>query len=239
MDPKRLKDEGSGFEAELLQSARGDVMPESSGRAILAGLGLAPAAAAAAATGLASGGKLGSLKSILVIAGLGAAGGGAIWAGQHLLAEPTPVSAPAASPPPVVVQAKPIVTQKVAPSDPPAYPEPVAPAEPPKVEPRTPRITSSAPVDTLPLELEAIDQARSALARGDYAQASRLLDRYRVRFPRPHLRAEATMLRIETLAASGDRGGAARLGRAFLKANPNSPYARRVRSLIGDDSSTR
>ena len=42
------------------------------------------------------------------------------------------------------------------------------------------------------------------------------------------------MLRIETLVARGDQAGASRLGKAFLKRAPNSPYARRVRSLIGE-----
>ena len=46
--------------------------------------------------------------------------------------------------------------------------------------------------------------------------------------------AEATVLRIEALAASGEKQAAARLGKAFLARDPNGPYARRVRSLIGE-----
>jgi hypothetical protein len=44
------------------------------------------------------------------------------------------------------------------------------------------------------------------------------------------------VLRIETLAARGDLQGARRIGTAFLASNPSSPYARRLRSLIGDSS---
>jgi TolA-binding protein len=107
----------------------------------------------------------------------------------------------------------------------------------PKTKLSTSRSAASAK-DPLALELAAIDQARGALARGDHALASRLLDRYAARFPKPRLGAEALVLRIETQVASGNRASAERLGKAFLKRNPNSPYARRVRSLIGDRATT-
>ena len=62
----------------------------------------------------------------------------------------------------------------------------------------------------------------------------RLLDAYQTRFPRRSLGTEATVLRIETLTKRGDRAQAARLGRDFLARNADGPYARRVRSLLGE-----
>ena len=44
---------------------------------------------------------------------------------------------------------------------------------------------------------------------------------------------EATVLRVEALVRAGDRSAAARVGNAFLAGNPQSPYATRIRSLLG------
>jgi len=230
MDPERLVGECSQFEAELLRAGKADAMPERSGVAILAGLGLA-APSVAASTAVVAGSKLAFLKGVFIVAGIGATGALAIWGGQRMVEDRTPVAvsptravvtAPAVAPPPALkatpIEALPEAEAAVAAEAPAPVPRAVVPSK----------------VDTLPLELEAIDNARSALASGNAALASRLLDSYHARFPKPRLRAEATVLRVETLIARGDRAGAARLGRAFLTSNPKSPYARRVRSLIGD-----
>jgi hypothetical protein len=86
--------------------------------------------------------------------------------------------------------------------------------------------------DSLPLELEALDRARSALAAGDASRALELLDEHSTRFPKARLRAESAVLRIEALVASGQKGAAIRLGKQLLTREPNGPYARRVRSLL-------
>jgi Tfp pilus assembly protein PilF len=98
-----------------------------------------------------------------------------------------------------------------------------------------PRRAHSAALDkkTLADELAAVELARRALARKDPAQCLRLLDEYSRRFSPRRLDAEAIMLRIEALSASGDRATAQRLGQSFLAKHPQGPYARRVRSLIG------
>ena len=44
---------------------------------------------------------------------------------------------------------------------------------------------------------------------------------------------EASVLRIEALVAARDLDAAKREGEAFLRANPSSPYAPRVESLLG------
>lgn len=239
MDPERLAADCSQFEAELLRAGREDAMSEQSGRAILTALGVASPVAASGA--VAVGGKLALLKGVFIAAGIGAAGTLAIWGGHELMKDPVLVPAVA---PPVAAPAAPLQTieaidvgelpttdtsatetdDEATPSDEPA------PARRPSAAPTTTKL------DTLPLELEAIDNARKALAQGNAALASRLLDRYSARFPKPRLGAEATVLRIETLIARGDRGAAARYGKAFLQNNPKSPYARRVRSLIGESA---
>jgi hypothetical protein len=175
--------------------------------------------------------KILSLKSALVVASIGALGTLGVWGGTSLSENPEPVSPT----PPAVVRAKQIPPTVIEAQAPVSSPEPATEVTPETPAPAQHRAVVKQ-VDTLPLELQAIDEARGALARGDHALASRLLDRYSTRFPKPRLGAEATMLRIETRVAGGDRAGASRLGKAFLKRAPNSPYARRVRSLIGESA---
>jgi hypothetical protein len=40
------------------------------------------------------------------------------------------------------------------------------------------------------------------------------------------------MLRIEALVAAGDRNAAQRTAATFLAAHPNSPYTKRIQSLL-------
>ena len=86
----------------------------------------------------------------------------------------------------------------------------------------------------LAAELASLDRARSALAQGQASQALALLDDHAVHFPRGVLATEATVLRIEALVRAGDRASAVALAHRFLAANAASPYAPRVRSLVGE-----
>ncbi len=81
-------------------------------------------------------------------------------------------------------------------------------------------------------ELSMLDQARSQIADGDPARALSTLDAYLRRFPNGGLSPEASVLRIEALVAAGDRPAATRAAQSLLQANPTSPYARRIRSLL-------
>jgi len=89
---------------------------------------------------------------------------------------------------------------------------------------------------TLPEELAMLDQARSAMAGGDPARALSILDGYTGRFPHASLGAEATVLRIEALLEAGDPAAARRAADAFLASYPQSPYAERVRTLLGESN---
>jgi TolA-binding protein len=87
--------------------------------------------------------------------------------------------------------------------------------------------------DSLAKELSLIDSARAALLRGEPAAALRILNTYRSQFPRGALQAEATVQRVEALIATGDRASASKIGGGFLKRHPESPYSRRILSLLG------
>lgn len=230
MDPERLINESSEFERDLLRAGRSDAMSAESRRAILGALGVGGTLVAAGT--IAAGIKATSGKGLLTALGIGgvsAIGVVGVWAGLNL-SEPAQVPplplAPNPAPRAVVVEPKP------APEAPP--PAEVVTPDAPAPTKETPARSANTVSDPLSLELSAIESARSALARRDYSRALRLLDEHRKRFPKARLLAEATVLRIEALAASGEKQAAARLGRAFVARDPNGPYARRVRSLIGE-----
>ena len=233
-DPQPLLRGGaSKFEADLLRAGQADELSSTSRRRIMTGLGVG--GGLLSATTIASGVNATSAKSIFATLGLGGAisavSAVAIWAGISALSPAPPPPAPPLARAPVV-----------SPS-----PPPMAPAPPPVAATVTDApgdvapLAAKAPVsrsaersaETLSLELAALEQSRAALGRRDYSTALRLLDDYARRFPKRRLDSEATVLRIEALAARGDRTAATRVGNQFLATHANSPYARRVRSLIG------
>jgi len=97
---------------------------------------------------------------------------------------------------------------------------------------RNPRASSSGKSD-IDGEIAAVEQARSALNRGNSSAALAAIDRYSQRYPRGMLAPEAMVIRIEALQMAGDKERAKSLGDAFLRVHPKSPHAQRVRSLIG------
>jgi hypothetical protein len=234
-DPLPLIEEGvTQFESELLHAGRRDAMSARSRQRIMTGLGIG--GGIIAATTIASGVKATTAKGVLSTIGFGAAVGAvgaiAIWVG---VAARSPNHPPA---PPKAAPAQPAARPVPAPVP---QPEPTVVEEPvtalPDVKPAqkaTPVRGATPASDSLALELSAIEDARNALARRDYSLSLRLLDDYSRRFSKRHLDSEAMVLRIEALAAKGDRESATRLGKSFLTHHPNGPYARRVRSLVGD-----
>jgi hypothetical protein len=81
-------------------------------------------------------------------------------------------------------------------------------------------------------EVELLDGARQALARGDASRASEEVSRYEAEFPRGMLGPEAIVLRVEVLLRQGRRTAAEALARRFLAANPSGAYARRLEELL-------
>jgi hypothetical protein len=223
-EPERLGVTGmSAFEARLLGSARADAIPFRSRRRVLAQLGVGGLLSTSA---VASGVKAAGIKAGLSLA----AGTGVVGALALALSSGVPTP-PVAAPAKAMVQAAPVVARA------PVAATRAAPArtvDEPTVRAPAPRTAAPRASDALAAELRALEEARGAFVSGDYPRALRLLDTYQARFPRPSLATEATVLRIETLAKRGDRVQAARLGRDFLARHADGPYARRVRSLIGE-----
>jgi hypothetical protein len=104
----------------------------------------------------------------------------------------------------------------------------------PAIEPPQTLASAEPPVGrgTFREELALVSTARSALESGDAAACMRAVARYDERFHAGTFAHEIEVLRIEALAASGDRAQAHSRAEKFLAANPKSPYAERVRSLI-------
>jgi outer membrane protein assembly factor BamD (BamD/ComL family) len=102
------------------------------------------------------------------------------------------------------------------------------PAPPERVDESAARDQSS----TLLQEVASLDAARRALARGNAANAVSLLVAHETRFPSGTLTPEARVLRIRALLAAGRRDEAEKLASQFLAANPGSPHAARIRSLL-------
>jgi outer membrane protein assembly factor BamD (BamD/ComL family) len=84
----------------------------------------------------------------------------------------------------------------------------------------------------LTAEVEALDEARRALREGDPVRALKTVDDYERVLHGSRLRDEATILRIEALERSGQRGAAAKLAAEFVANNPNSPLVDRARGLV-------
>ncbi len=105
-----------------------------------------------------------------------------------------------------------------------------------QVAPRA--LSAPRPAASLSEELAILEQARAALADGSASRSLELLDRYDRALRGTRLRAEATMLRIEALAAAGRTGEAARLARKFVAENPGSPLVDRARTFVRGDEET-
>jgi hypothetical protein len=239
-DPRRLLDGGGGpLEAKVLRSACGDVPPPEGKARLLGAMGLAAAtttAAGAGATSAAMSGAKGALAIAgkwLVLGGMGAAvAAGTVHVVRPFIA-PTRPPVVAQSPTPSVMKiAAPSVHAPPSPRsidstepaiEPPAMPTP-APA------PRVPAHTGDD--DALTEELPYIDRARRSLAEGEPADAIVSLNAYELRFIHPRLAEEAQVLRIEALVRLGKTEPARSVAERFLRADPASPYAKRVQSLL-------
>ncbi|MBX3225291.1 MAG: hypothetical protein KF795_32600 [Labilithrix sp.] len=177
-----------------------------------------------------------------------------------IVAQAVPIAAaPSAASPAVVVEAVPGATSPGAP--PPAVVELAAPpvsvndlvdaprlaagapsrssarsgAEPASADEGTPAALGAEPGarrGTFREELALVSAARSALETGDAAGCMRAVARYDERFQAGIFAHEIEVLRIEALAASGERVSARARAERFLATNAESPYAERVRSLL-------
>ena len=242
---RRLLDEGAtGDEARLLRAAADDGWsPKAKERvaSALVGAGAMTAAGASAATGAAVGHAVGR-------AGLGWLGRllvstATVVGGASLVLRPVDHVDSSASAPSPAVSSVAWGEPRAQPSEQPAA-TPTGPSDSPvpsaSVAMQTPKHDSPGsdahPASSAPLsdQLAIIDTAREELRSHRPGEALATLDRYAKSYPRGAFAPEATLVRIEALLALGQRPEAVRLAHQFLDRAPNSPYARRVRSLIGE-----
>jgi hypothetical protein len=87
-------------------------------------------------------------------------------------------------------------------------------------------------VADLRAELLALDAVRAATDDGRPRKALALLDGYASKYKTGKLREEASVLRIEALAAAGERESARRLADRFLRESPTTIYTARVRAAV-------
>ena len=90
---------------------------------------------------------------------------------------------------------------------------------------------------SLEQELELLDRARQALLTGDTSTALTRLAHYERVATRRRLGAEATVLRVQILAASGRATEASLLAREFVAKHPNSPLVDRAKSFVRESTS--
>ena len=97
---------------------------------------------------------------------------------------------------------------------------------------RTTEVRGATPNDdALARETALVDEARSALGKGESAGALALLDRHDCEFPSGAFSLDARVLRIEALERAGRTAEADRLATEFLSRHPAGSYARRVRTV--------
>jgi len=89
---------------------------------------------------------------------------------------------------------------------------------------------AAAPTDSLAEEVRMLREARSALDRGDAAQALKLLDVHETRFRRGTLPEERLATRVQALCTLGLVDRARAVARELERAAPRSPHLARVRA---------
>jgi hypothetical protein len=244
--------EWSEDELSLWKSAANDRPPAGAIGKTLRAVGVGGAlatvtgTATTAAAGTSSAAKLGAL-GLLKWSGIVMLGGAAVVGGRVAYVHfgstrpaPSALQAPNANPAPAAVP-----VPAVRPMQEPAAASPddgkldFAP------EPRAKSVASQAPARAsserasqpdIGREIRSIDEARSALRRGDSAEALKAIDRYGAEHGKKgSLGMEATVLRIEALLRGGDRAQGVRLANSFLAKHPKSPYAPRIRALLQNE----
>jgi hypothetical protein len=143
--------------------------------------------------------------------------------------------APASEPEPVATAARPLPPPRPDPSV-----EPVPSSMAVRSKTRSARVpapsasTSASPSDSLAVELVLLGAARRELAAGDSGEALRALDAYEKADTRHTLAAEATLLRVRALVASGRHTEARAVVTRYTRARPNDAYAKKLAELVGD-----
>lgn len=247
-EPQRLSESGAtSLVRTLVQSGQGEAPSEAGVQRMLTAAAVGTTATAAAlgasAAGPTAAGIAGaaansaSATTPLVVVkwlGIGIVSGlatiGAVDAGVALFDEPPPTVHTPSRTTPVLAPSRKVslpATESTKTAD-------VIPPEEEKrvVAPLNPKT----PAAVLAEETRLVDGARAALASGNPARALAALNNYAVRFPKGRLAAEAAFLRMEALAASGDRAGAKAAAQHVLDSESGKMHSERAKSMLEDDT---
>jgi hypothetical protein len=239
-EPRRLRLESNPEDElarALLRSGRPRTSPRAKNRAVVAATtATAIATTSLSAGGSATGGLVAKVATLTALKWLGTAVvvGAISVAALHERGMSNAVRASHSAAAASAVFAP--VPEPEAPKSPAPVPEtspPAAPVTSPSASARRPIPTHPLPAPSVHEELVVLGRARAVLNSGDAARALSILDTYDARFPHAAMAQEATVLRIESLARMGDAEAARRVGDAFIKENPDTPYAARIRAVIG------
>jgi hypothetical protein len=238
-DPVRLCDGDDLAAKRLLSAMREERAPSGAAQRALVALGVAGAVTTTAAVAGASKSSALWLAALKWLGGgvvLGLAVGGGASLVESRAPEPAtvpvvvapaerPVAAPSPRSEPEVIEPVPVVRS----------PRRAPAVEPEVVEPAlAPTASFAAPgPDALAREIELLDRARQALARGDGQSALAALDRHASEHPRARLSAEAFVVRLRALTRVGRTSEARALAEAHLRAQPSSPHAKQIREITG------
>lgn len=162
---------------------------------------------------------------------------------RHGAAEPSSASAPAvelvnanANPAPAAVEPAPSSEEPSRGVDVHALASAPLEARAPRASARRDPGTAAAPTATAGAttadELQLLERAQAAAARGQSDEALSLVAVHRREFPRGRFGVEMSVVEIEALARSGRVDEAAARGERFLASHPGSPYTRRVEAVV-------
>lgn len=237
-DPRRLLDFGADeLELALLRAGDADRPRDAARRAAMVAAGLSGAAiaslpkTASGSAGVISATRVAAWKWWLLgaVSSVSLAGAG-YWTTARREPAVRAVAAPASAP----SREQPPRADSSTNAPPPPAPDAESALVPERTvpTPAAPRAAPALSAAGIETQIALIDRARSAAASGQPRTTLAVLDEYQKRYPNGVLLQEATLLRVESLLALGDRSSATRLGKAFLAQHPRSALAPRIRSLV-------
>jgi hypothetical protein len=229
-EPKRLFESGSALERSILGSSRDEAPPDDLERRVLIAMAAAPVVPPPPA-------RLSLPRPRAIVVGLATVALGVVVARGLLRDDSVPPPAPSLGAAP-----------REAPSPAPSSTEPATGTEavavrasdlPNAATPTTqvpsalrPRSAVPSSPSSIEREVELLDAVKAKLGAGETAEASTTLDVYDSEFHEGTLRPEATVLRVRTLLARGDRAAAEKIGEDYLSKHATGVHAKRIRALL-------
>lgn len=249
MSDERLGRDEASLLGRLLVAGDRDEPPPRTGKKMLLALGVGSTVSSAAGSASA-----GTAAIVIKWLAIGACAGASLSvASGALLDRARSAPSPSLDHSPATLEPPPIRPNATAPvaASPSLEPAPTAPPPasaaghaspslaPARARSRAPAASASAPAasgrgesDALLEEAEMIERVSGAVRNHDGARALTALHVYRSRFPHGKMAPEADVLEVEALLATGQRAAARAAARRFLSAYPDSPSAKRVKTLV-------